>query len=307
MVASTSGSFPAPAKINLFLHVLGRRVDGYHNLQTVFQFLDRYDRIELTVRPDGLVNRTAGLKSIPVAQDLAVRAARCLQAASGCALGVDIGVYKHIPVGSGLGGGSSNAATVLVALDRLWNTHLGPDRLCALGLQLGADVPVFIRGRAAWAEGVGEILSPLRMREPWYLVVVPSATVKTSQIFSHPKLTRDSEPLKMTDFLQSESFFDPSPASIGILPSLANDCEAIVCELFADIAMALDWLNSYAPARLTGTGSAVFAAFEVREQAEEVLAAMPTANGWTGWLAKGLNQSPLGPALDRHGFLAPSA
>src|SRR5450631_2172838 len=198
-------SWPAPAKLNLFLHIIGRRADGYHELQTLFQFVDLCDDITIRVRADGQINRLSGASGVPAEQDLVVRAARALQQAAGITLGADLGVYKRIPVGAGLGGGSSDAATTLVALNRLWNVGWPPARLAALGLSLGADVPVFVHGRVAWAEGIGERLTPLYPpqvpKERNYLIVKPKVSIATAAVFQHPELTRNSPPITIDGFL----------------------------------------------------------------------------------------------------------
>ncbi|GAB4291103.1 MAG: 4-(cytidine 5'-diphospho)-2-C-methyl-D-erythritol kinase [Thiohalomonadaceae bacterium] len=268
--------WPAPAKLNLFLHVTGRRADGFHLLQTVFQFLDYGDVLHFTVRDDGVVRRVSELPGVAAEADLVVRAACLLQAEAGCALGVDIAVEKILPMGGGLGGGSSDAATTLVALNALWRLGLDEDRLAALGLRLGADVPVFVRGRAAWAEGVGERLAPVDLPEPWYLVLVPSVSVSTAEVFGAPELTRDCPPITIRDFLAGRG---------------GNVCEPVVRARFPAVAEALDWLGRFAPARMTGTGCCVFAAFADEEAARAVAARLPA--GWRGFVARGRNRSAL--------------
>ncbi|NGP54171.1 4-(cytidine 5'-diphospho)-2-C-methyl-D-erythritol kinase [Thioalkalivibrio sp. XN8] len=273
-----SPAWPAPAKLNLFLHVTGRRPDGYHRLQTVFQLLDYADEIVLEPRADGVISRSAGLAEVPPEADLAVRAARRLQAAAGVALGADIRVHKRIPAGGGLGGGSSDAATVLVALNRLWGLDWPADRLAALGLELGADVPVFVHGRSAWAEGVGEDLTLVELPPACYLVVCPGCAVSTAAVFAHPELTRDTPETTIKGFVSSGG---------------RNDCEAVVRRLYPEVGTALDWLAARSPdgARLTGTGGCVFARFETAAAAEGVLAQLP--DGWTGFVARGVAASPL--------------
>lgn len=275
--------WPAPAKLNLFLHVTGRRADGFHLLQTVFQFLDYGDALCFTVRDDGVVRRINELPGVAADADLAVRAARLLQAETGCALGVDMAVEKVLPMGGGLGGGSSDAATTLVALNALWRLGLDEERLAALGLSLGADVPVFVRGRAAWAEGVGERLEPVDLPEPWYLVLVPPVGVATAAVFGAPELTRDCPPITIRDFLAGRG---------------GNVCEPVVRARFPAVAEALDWLDRFAPARMTGTGCCVFAAFADEEGAREVVARLPA--GWRGFVARGRNRSPLLERLAHH-------
>ena len=271
--------YPAPAKLNLFLHVVGRRPDGYHLLQSVFILIDRCDRLRLRVRDDGEVRRVSDLPGVPPEQDLVVRAARSLQEASGCRLGAEIEVEKAIPMGGGLGGGSSDAATVLLALDRLWGTGLGPGGLARLAPALGADVPFFLFGRPAWVEGIGERLAPVAVPARWYLVLVPPVEVPTREIFSAPELTRDTEALKMEDFsAQPQGRF-------------RNDLEAVVAARYPQVRQHLEWLGRHAPARMTGSGACVFADFGSRGEAERVLQAAP--KGMTGFVAQGLMHHPL--------------
>lgn len=277
--------WPAPAKVNLFLHVVGRRSDGYHELQTVFQFLDHCDRLYFWPRPDGRILRTDPLPGLDPESDLTVRAARMLQRESGTGMGADIAVDKRIPLGGGLGGGSSDAATTLWALNHLWGVGLGVDALAVLALRLGADVPVFVRGRAAWAEGVGECLTPVVLDEPWYVVVVPPVRVSTAQVFAAPDLTRDSRPLTIDGFLSGDQ---------GV-----NVCEPVVRARYPEVAEVLDWLGGFAPARMSGTGACVFAGFGDRGRAEAVLAVLP--NRWRGFVARGRNRSPLLDMVAAHG------
>jgi 4-diphosphocytidyl-2-C-methyl-D-erythritol kinase len=271
--------WPAPAKLNLMLRIVGRRADGYHLLQSVFQFLDHADQLELGIRDDGRIERLNDLPGVPAEQDLVVRAARLLQVETGCRRGADIRVLKRLPMGGGLGGGSSDAATVLVGLNHLWATGLDEDRLAALGLRLGADVPVFVRGHAAWAEGVGEQLTPVELPEPWFLVVKPPCEVATAAIFQDAELTRNSPLSTIRDFLD------------GLAP---NDCLPVVVKRYPEVAAALSWLGQFGQARLTGTGACVFAAFEDEVQALGVLDQLPA--GYEGFVAQGRNRSPL---LDR--------
>jgi len=256
------------------LRITGRRLDGYHTLQTVFQFLDYGDTLRLQVRKDGVVNRIADLPEVMPEQDLTVRAARLLQQESGSSLGVDIALDKILPLGSGLGGGSSDAATVLVALNQLWELHLSEDDLAGIGLRLGADVPVFVRGRAAWGEGVGEVLTPIDLPEPWYLVVKPNCQVATREIFTDPELTRDSVPITMRNFLAGDD---------------RNDCEQVVRRRYPIVAETLDWLG--ADARLTGTGACIYVPFVALAAADAALMRLPS--GWRGFVARGCNRSPL--------------
>jgi 4-diphosphocytidyl-2-C-methyl-D-erythritol kinase len=273
----------APAKLNLFLHVVGRRPDGYHLLQTVFTLIDRCDRVRLRVREDGQIRRVSMLPGVPAESDLAVRAARLLQEASGTGLGADIEVEKNIPMGGGLGGGSSDAATVLLALDRLWDTGFGPEALGELAPTLGADVPFFLFGQSAWAEGIGDMLKPIDVPARWYLVLTPPAVVPTATIFQAPELTRNTEPLKMEDF----------SARLRDCPGqgLANDLEVPVVARFPVVAEHLDWLRQHGGGRMTGSGACVFAGYDSREEAERTLGQLPAS--MKGFVARGLHQHPL--------------
>ncbi|MEY4933043.1 MAG: hypothetical protein RLZZ403_1363 [Pseudomonadota bacterium] len=274
-----SAGWPSPAKLNLCLHVVGRRADGYHLLQTAFQFIDLADEIDFSDRPDGVIERVDGPAEIPAEHDLTVRAARLLAQRTGCARGVAITVRKHIPIQGGLGGGSSNAATVLVALNERWGLHLPEDELAQIGLALGADVPVFVRGRAAWAEGIGEQLTPVEFPEGAYLVIRPDAAVSTAEVFQAAELTRNSPLTTIRGFLEGGGH---------------NDCTPVVRKRYPQVAEALDWLQDFADARLTGTGSCVFASFPDEAAAQRVLARMP--GRWRGFVVRGINRSPL---LDR--------
>ena len=274
-----SPAWPAPAKLNLFLHVTGRRPDGYHRLQTIFQLLDFGDELFIEPAGDGLIRRPEGPAGVAPESDLAVRAAHLLQQASGVRAGAEIRVHKRIPVGGGLGGGSSDAATVLVALNRLWGLDWPPERLAALGLQLGADVPVFVLGRSAWAEGVGEQLAPVDLQPAWYAVVCPGCAVSTAEVFRDPELTRDTPETTINGFL---------------LGGGRNDCEPVVRRRYPAVAAALDWVavrSGGSGARLTGTGGCVFARFDGAAEARAALQGLPA--GWTGFAARGLNESPL--------------
>jgi len=277
-----TSAWPAPAKLNLFLHITGRRADGYHLLQTAFQFLDYGDELHFHPRPDGVISLRASYPGIDPERDLIVRAARLLGAESGATNGADIEVRKHLPMGGGLGGGSSDAATTLVALNHLWGTGLEPERLAALGLSLGADVPVFVHGRAAWAEGVGEVLTPIEPPQPWFAVLSPGVTVATAEIFHAPDLTRNTPAITIRDFI----------AGAG-----GNDCERTVRRACPQVAEALDWLGQRATARLTGTGSCVFAAFGSKPEADAIIRQLPAP--WNGFVARGLNRSPLLDRLER--------
>ena len=278
--APLGAAWPAPAKLNLFLHILGRRADGYHELQTCFQFVDLCDDIHIAVRADGEIRRARGAAGVPEEVDLCVRAARALKAASGCALGADIDVIKRIPMGAGLGGGSSDAATCLVALNRLWGIELPVEELMALGLTLGADVPVFVRGRAAWAEGVGEKLTPLyppdAPDEDNYLIIKPNISVGTADVFRDAELTRNSPPITIHGFLASGG---------------GNDCLGVVRRRYPEVALALDWLSAFGTARLTGTGACIFARLETMDRGREIVRMLPAA--FEAFLVRGLNDSPL--------------
>lgn len=282
----TSTSWPAPAKLNRFLHVVGRRNDGYHLLQTVFQFLDRGDWLHIACTSDGQVRRVGEVPSVSEAMDISVRAAHLLQRVTGCAQGAVIRVDKRLPIGGGLGGGSSDAATTLLALNEIWDTGLDEDALAELGLRLGADVPIFVRGRAAWGEGVGEQLSPVSLDEPWFLVVDPGIKVTTAQVFQTAELTRSSPRITINGFHAGRA---------------RNDCEPVVRRLYPEIARALDWLGRFGAAHLTGTGACIFAPFEHEREAQKVLERLPRE--WRGWVARGCNQSPL--LRWRHGCMPP--
>lgn len=272
--------WPAPAKLNLMLRIVGRRADGYHLLQTVFQFLNYGDSLWFDLRTDNAIIRATEIPGVPMDADLSVRAARLLQSMTGTRQGAAIHIVKRLPLGSGLGGGSSDAATTLIALNHRWQTGLTLPELAALGLTLGADVPVFIHGQAAWAEGVGERLTPIELDEPWFVVITPDCHVTTGTVFSDPDLTRNSLPITITDFVRGAG---------------GNDCETVVYRRYPKVAVAAAWLAQYGPARLTGTGACVFAAFGSSASAEQVLAQLPS--GWTGWIARGCNRSPLHTCL----------
>jgi 4-diphosphocytidyl-2-C-methyl-D-erythritol kinase len=280
MITADTSVWPAPAKLNLFLHILGRRPDGYHELQSCFQFVDLQDEISIRVRDDAVIHRLVEIPGVPEESDLCVRAARALQAASGCALGADIGLLKRIPIGGGLGGGSSDAATCLVALNHLWGLHWPKEKLAAIGLKLGADVPVFVLGRVAWAEGVGERLTPLyppdAPPETNYLILKPNVSVPTAAVFQDPELTRNSAPITIHGFLASGG---------------RNDCLRVVRRRYPEVARALDWLSAYGSARLTGTGACVFLACDTLERGREIMRELPPAS--EAYVARGLNDSPL--------------
>ncbi|MBC3413337.1 4-(cytidine 5'-diphospho)-2-C-methyl-D-erythritol kinase [Pseudomonas sp. SWRI51] len=267
---------PAPAKLNLWLHITGRRADGYHELETVFQFLDHGDELSYALREDGQICLHSDIQGVPHDSNLIVRAARLLQAQSGTSLGADIWLHKVLPMGGGIGGGSSDAATTLLGLAHLWQLDWDEDRLAALGLALGADVPVFVRGHAAFAQGVGEQLTPVDPAEPWYVVLVPQVSVSTAEIFSHPELTRDSLPLKMRPVPEGNS---------------RNDCQPVVEQRYPEVRNALNSLGKYTEARMTGTGSCVFGAFPSKAEADKVLALLSATQA--GFVAKGSNISML--------------
>jgi 4-diphosphocytidyl-2-C-methyl-D-erythritol kinase len=268
--------YPAPAKLNLFLHVVGRRADGYHLLQTLFRFVDHGDRLRFVARDDERVTLSNPLPGVAPESDLTVRAARLLQEATGCRKGVEIDVEKRLPMGGGLGGGSSDAATVLLALNHLWQLGLPRQRLQEIGLTLGADVPVFIFGRNAFAEGVGEALRPVALPEAWYVVLEPPVQVPTAAIFGAPELRRDTPAMRVDEW---------KPGVGG------NDLEIVAASRFPPVAEALRWLSAFGDARMTGSGACVFAAFAEKGEAETVLGRLPT--GQHGWVARGLDCHPL--------------
>lgn len=266
----------APAKLNLFLHILGRRADGYHELQTLFQLLDFGDCLTFTPRDDNTLalhlDPTSAVKHVPMDDNLILHAARLLQAMADHPCGVDIQLQKQIPAGGGLGGGSADAGITLRALNELWQLGLPDSELMALGRELGADVPLFVLGRSAWAEGIGELLEPVSLEPAWYLVLTPDCEVATGAIFGHEHLTRQSSAIKMADFLAGRS---------------RNDCEPVTRELYPEVNAALNWLEQYAPARMTGTGAAVFASFGDEASARAVYEQRPA--DMHGFIARGLN------------------
>lgn len=267
---------PCPAKLNLFLLITGRRTDGYHTLQTLFQLLDYGDDLRLDINTSGEILLTPNFPGIPVEHNLVYRAAKLLQTATECRAGADLHLFKRLPMGGGIGGGSSDAATTLVGLNHLWQTGLTEDELAELGRQLGADVPVFVRGRTAWAEGIGEQLTPLQLPLKWYVVVAPECTISTATIFSNEGLTRHSKGITVRAFLEEGG---------------RNDCQKVVENLFPQVKDAVDWLGRFGPAQMTGTGACVFAAFSTEAEAREVFAKRPTQ--LNGFVAKGVNESPL--------------
>ncbi|WP_194755947.1 4-(cytidine 5'-diphospho)-2-C-methyl-D-erythritol kinase [Aliidiomarina indica] len=273
-------TLPAPAKLNLFLHITGRRADGYHELETLFQFLSFGDELHFQVLAADSIDVTPALNDVPLESHLVYRAAQLLVPYRKHNSGVHIHVDKHLPMGGGVGGGSSNAATTLLALNRLWELGLSPTKLAELGLQLGADVPIFVHGQAALARGVGESFTPAYPKEAWYLVVHPGVHVSTAEIFQHPDLPRDTAPI------------DSAPEN---WQGFHNDCENLVCSVYPQVASAHKWLLNYAPSRLTGTGACVFACFSTETAAQQALRALP--DSYRGFVARGVNQSPVMDAL----------
>jgi 4-diphosphocytidyl-2-C-methyl-D-erythritol kinase len=272
---------PAPAKLNLMLHILGRRADGYHELQTLFQFLDFADELGFAVRADGAIRLHSDLPGVDHDSNLIVRAARALQQQAGCVLGADIWLSKRLPLGGGIGGGSSDAATTLLGLNHLWQLHWDEDRLASLGLSLGADVPVFVRGRAAFAEGIGEKLTPVTLSEPWFLVAIPQVLVSTVEVFSDPELTRDTPPIKVRSLLEGGS---------------RNDCQPVVEKRYPEVRNALILLNKFVSAKLTGTGACVFGSFPNRVDADKVARQLPAT--LPSFVAQGRNISMLHRELE---------
>ena len=281
--------WPAPAKINLFLHITGRRDDGYHLLQSTFQFLDIVDEIAFDITEDGTISRLTDIPGVAEADDLIIRAAKLLQKSSGTELGATMQIKKNLPMGGGLGGGSSDAATVLVVLNQLWKTGLNKQQLADLGLRLGADVPVFVHGVSAFVEGVGEQITAIEPPEKWILVIHPKINVSTAHIFNDSGLTRDCAAIKICDLSGAV---------------LNNVCEPIACKHYPEIAEAIKWLSGYnRSARMTGTGACVFAEFDSQHEAEELLQRLPEK--WQGFVAKGVNQSPLYKQLAEQGLVIP--
>ncbi|WP_193161346.1 4-(cytidine 5'-diphospho)-2-C-methyl-D-erythritol kinase [Microbulbifer hainanensis] len=275
---------PAPAKLNLILRILGRREDGYHELQTLFQLLDFGDLLDFELCDNSSISVDAGSLDIPLEDNLVYRAARLLQQESGCTKGAHITLQKKLPHGGGIGGGSSDAATTLLGLNQLWQCHFSLDKLAELGRQLGADVPVFVRGRSAWAEGVGEKLTPVAIEPRHYLVLVPDCSVSTAAVFGHPGLTRDSAAITLAHLREGRLDRD------WLERHSVNDCQALVERLYPEIRAAREWLQQFAQAQLTGTGACVFAAFDSARAASDVLARVP--DQWDGFVATGVNHSP---------------
>jgi len=280
MTEPDSLTLTSPAKLNLFLHITGRRPDGYHNLQTLFQLLDYGDLVSVKTRPDKTITISPDLATVATADNLMYRAARALQAhmqAHGATpLGADIHIDKRLPMGGGIGGGSSNAATTLVALNHLWRAGASRETLTHIGAALGADVPVFVQGHSAWAEGIGEQLTPLTLPEKWFLVLCPNCHVSTREVFCHKDLTRGTRPIKVAAFSHEGS---------------QNDCQELVRKLYKEVDKALIWLMKFSNhARMTGTGACVFAAFDSASEAKRVLAQRP--KNMTGFIGRGINRAP---------------
>lgn len=281
MVHLNNLTLTAPAKLNLFLHITGRRADGYHNLQTLFQILDYGDTLSFKLL-DNAIEMESSIPGVADEDNLVLKAARLLKQQTGHEGGASIQLDKRLPMGGGLGGGSSDAATTLLGLNALWKLNLDLKELAALGLQLGADVPVFIRGNSALAEGVGEQLTPIQIPPRWYLVICPQIAVNTGKIFAHPELTRDSAAIKIPALLEEGQ---------------RNDCQKVVESLYPQIGEARKWLDQFGSARLTGTGSCLFTAFESEAEAREILAQVPAK--WSAFVARGLNQSPVHLTLEK--------
>lgn len=275
-------TLPAPAKLNLFLHITGRREDGYHNLQTLFQLLDYGDQLKITANKSSQIALTSALDNVAEEDNLVVRAARALQQATNCSWGCEIQLQKRVPMGAGLGGGSSNAATTLVALNFLWQCGLSNDQLADIGRQLGADVPVFVKGNSAFAEGIGDKLTPVQLAEAWYLVVTPNIKVSTEQIFSHPQLTRNSAPIKIRALLEAQ---------------YRNDCQAVVESLYPQVKDVLQWLQRFENPLITGTGASAFCRFNNESSALQAQAQVPKQ--WSAFVARGSNLSTLHRQLEK--------
>lgn len=284
MKADWSVGWPAPAKLNLFLHITGRRDDGYHLLQTVFQLLDWGDLLDFRVRDDGKVIRVNDVDGVSADEDLVVRSALALQRHVGVSLGADIRLHKVLPMGGGVGGGSSDAATTLIALNHLWDLQLGVDELADLAGDLGADIPVFVRGDSAWGEGVGEVLSPLRLPSTWYAIVHPGVHISTAKLFQSKQLTRDSDVAIIADFIDG---------------SCSNVFEPVAVQLYPEVKAAIDWLDerSVNQSKMTGTGACVFVEVDGEREALELLSCLPAP--WRGWAAKGVNRSTVYEKLSK--------
>ena len=274
-------TLPSPAKINLFLHILDRRKDGYHNLQTLFQILDYGDQLSFSVTKQPEINLISTIEDVAPQDNLVFKAARALQQATNCPWGCDIQLDKKIPMGAGLGGGSSNAATTLVGLNSLWQSGLSIDQLAEIGCELGADVPVFVKGFSAFAEGIGDKLTPISLDEFWYLVVTPKIKVSTEQIFCHSELTRNAQAIKIRAL--SEELY-------------RNDCQSVVETLYPQVKQVLDWLQRFGNPLMTGTGASVYCRFDSKKEAKQAQLTVPTS--WDSFVAKGVNQSPLHQQLE---------
>lgn len=269
-------SVPSPAKLNLFLHILGKRDDGYHNIQTLFQFIDWCDTLHFHVRNDDRVVLNSNMIDLPDDDNLVIKAARCLREVTECSYGVNIELQKNLPLGAGIGGGSSNAATTLVALNYLWQTQLHTDELLALARTIGADVPIFVYGHTAWAEGIGDELTPMILPEPWYVLLMPKVSIRTESVYQDSRLTRDSAALTIDRYHPGQGH---------------NDFEKLLRFDHPEIAHALDWLGQFSKSRMTGSGSVVFGAFDSKEEAGTIAAQAPSA--YQTQVVKGLNESPL--------------
>lgn len=290
-VLSDFQAFPAPAKINLFLHIIGQRADGYHLLQTVFCLLDFHDTIYLKPNLSGEIKRVNDVPGVPEKDDLCIRAATLLQQHAKCSFGVEMQVEKNIPMGGGLGGGSSDAATVLLALNRLWQLHLSRAELMQLGLKLGADVPFFIFGSNAWAEGIGEQLQTIALKQNYYVVLTPKIHVSTAQIFANKQLTKDTNPKIMSGFSRVANLSVESSEILNTHPEFVNDLEKVVCDVYPEVAECLAWLKQFGDARMSGSGASVFLEVPNLEIANKICSAKP--EHVRGFVAKGLNQHPL--------------
>ncbi|MBC3764366.1 4-(cytidine 5'-diphospho)-2-C-methyl-D-erythritol kinase [Neptunicella marina] len=273
--------WPAPAKLNLFLHITGRRANGYHELQSLFQLLDVGDELTFTIKDSSEIKLLTPIQGVPDEQNLIVRAAKALQQASNCKQGADIILNKKLPMGGGIGGGSSNAATTLVALNYMWQLNLPLEKLAHIGLSLGADVPIFVQGQTAFAQGVGEKLFPVSLKQHFYVVVTPDCHISTAEIFQHPDLPRDTATLDFNNYQFKQT---------------QNDCQQLVFSRYPIVAKAFDWLIEYAPSRMTGTGASVFAMFEDEASARRCLAELPSF--LSGFMAKGVNKSPVHSLLE---------
>ncbi len=284
-------TFLAPAKINLFLHIIGQRTDGYHLLQTAFRMLDYYDTIQIKTTKSSAIKRVNDVAGVPETQDLSIRAAQLLQKYTGCCLGAEILVDKKIPMGGGLGGGSSDAATVLLALNQRWQLNLTNPELLTLGLKLGADVPFFIYGKNAWAEGVGEQLQALTLQDAYYVVITPNANVSTAKIFANNQLTKNSIPKKIAAFSEIVKLNGVNAKNGNIKEAFINELEKAVCSIYPEVKASLDWLKQYGDARMSGSGASVFLEVPNQEIANKIYQQKPSE--YFGFVAKGLNQHPL--------------